>query len=264
MNTVERTLIAVGIVVMSVGVSFQLGRRMAGSQVAVDKGLVSYLEQRYGPDRSSEDLEEWIIRDVFQDRRGGVFVDVGANDYKARSNTYYLETALGWSGVAVEPQKRFAADYESFRPRTIFVPLFVSDVSNETATLYVPRNNHLVASSDRAFAQFFEKDVVATPTTTSTLDDILDRLGIRQVDFLSMDIELAEPQALAGFSIERFAPELVCIEAHLGVRERILEYFRTHGYVLVGKYWRVDGDNFWFSRPGVVKDDPNLAPRGAH
>ncbi len=35
-----------------------------------------------------------------------------------------------------------------------------------------------------------------------------------------MDIELSEPKALAGFTIERFKPELVCIEAHPEVPSR--------------------------------------------
>ena len=161
--------------------------------------------------------------------------------------------------MAVEPQTRFAEGYEKFRPRTTFVPLFVSDVSNQTATLYVPKTRHRVASVSKEFASSFDDDVVPTPTRTSTLDDILDRLGIKQIDFLNMDIELAEPQGLAGFSINRFQPSLVCIEGHLAVRERILEYFARHGYVLVGRYIRVDGDNFWFAPLGSVKDDPALA-----
>src|SRR5690348_619075 len=37
------------------------------------------LEQKYGPSKSSQFDEEWIVRDFFQDRRGGTFVDVGAN-----------------------------------------------------------------------------------------------------------------------------------------------------------------------------------------
>ena len=44
----------------------------------------------YGPNRYSQFAEEWIIRDFFKDRRGGVFVDVGANHYKNDSTTFYL------------------------------------------------------------------------------------------------------------------------------------------------------------------------------
>src|SRR5687768_18188365 len=51
---------------------------------------------RYGPDHYTEREEEWMIRDYFQDKRGGVFVDVGANHYRSMSKTYYLESRLGW------------------------------------------------------------------------------------------------------------------------------------------------------------------------
>jgi hypothetical protein len=79
------------------------------------------------------------------------------------------------------------------------------------------------------------------------LDDVLNRLRVSRIDFLTMDIELAEPQALAGFSIDRFKPRLVCIEAHEPVRQQILDYFAKHDYVIVGKYWLVDRENFWFA-----------------
>ena len=50
------------------------------------------LKEKYGPHRNSYSEEEWCIRDFFNDRRDGFFVDVGANDYKVTSNTYYLDT----------------------------------------------------------------------------------------------------------------------------------------------------------------------------
>lgn len=45
------------------------------------------LAQKYGPNRFSRNAEEWIIRDYFQDKRNGVFLDVGANHYQLESNT---------------------------------------------------------------------------------------------------------------------------------------------------------------------------------
>jgi len=115
--------------------------------------------------------------------------------------------------------------------------------------LYVTKRTDEVASGIREFTESYG-EVTPTTATTSTLDDVLDRLAIERIDFLSIDIELAEPQALAGFSIARFAPRLVAIEAHPPVRQQILDYFARHGYVLIGKYWQADDQNFWFAPLG--------------
>ena len=207
---------------------------------------MDFFREQYGPGHATEREEEWMIRDFFRDRRNGFFVDVGANHYRVTSKTYYLETMLGWSGVAIEPQRQYAADYLKYRRRTKFFPLFVSDKSDETAQLYVLRNSPLVASSDRDFVkQFGQPDEVRTVPTVS-LSDLLDRNSVKTVDFLSMDIELNEPKALQGFDIDRFKPSLVCIEGLLPVRQRILDYFAQHGYVVVGKYIWVDRENLYF------------------
>jgi FkbM family methyltransferase len=211
---------------------------------------MQFFRDRYGPDHNTEREEEWMIRDYFQDRRGGVFVDVGANHYRSANKTYYLETKLGWSGLAVEPQREFAAEYAKYRPRTKFLPFFVSDVSNETARLYVLKASSLVASSDPEFVKKFGNPDEVREVPTITLTDLLDAHGIKRVDFLSMDIELHEPRALKGFDIDRFKPSLVCIEALLPVRQQILDYFARHGYVAVGKYLWVDLENLYFAPLG--------------
>ncbi|HUF46527.1 MAG TPA: FkbM family methyltransferase [Vicinamibacterales bacterium] len=209
------------------------------------------LKRTYGPARSSQHGEEWIIRDFFGDRRGGFFLDVGANHYQRFSNTYFLETALGWEGIAVEPLVAFAADYGLHRPRTRFRPFFVSDVSNEQARLYVQEQNSLVSSGDRRFNEAYGSAPVARDVLTITLTDLLQAEGVERVDFLNMDIELWEPKALAGFDIRRYRPELVCIEAHPEVRQAILDYFTANGYVVVGRYLRADIWNLYFTPLGT-------------
>ena len=208
---------------------------------------MDFFRRTYGPKHHTEREEEWMIRDYFQDRRGGVFVDVGANHYRSTSKTYYLESALGWSGLAIEPQREFAAEYAQFRPRTKFLPFFISDVSNETARLYVIKNMSPVASADPDFVRKFGKADEVREVPTITLTDLLDAEKVTRIDFLSMDIELHEPKALKGFDIARFKPSLVCIEALLPVRQQILDYFARHRYVLVGKYVWVDLENLYFA-----------------
>jgi FkbM family methyltransferase len=210
---------------------------------------IAPLARAYGPSHSSQFAEEWIIRDFFHDRRDGVFVDVGANDYQRDSTTYYLETALGWRGLAIDAQREFAEGYQKNRPRTQFFSFFVSDKTDAVADLFIPANRGLNATGTREAVDDGSKlEVREVPTIR--LDDLLARTGIDHVDFLSMDIELAEPQALAGFDIDRFKPGLVCIEAHRTVRQAILDYFQRHAYVLVGKYLRVDAENLYFTPTG--------------
>lgn len=225
---------------------------------------LDHFREKYGPHHYSEREEEWFIRDFFSDRRDGVFVDVGANHYKEGSKTYYLESKLGWSGLAIEPQRHFADDYGTFRPRTKFVPFFVSDVSNETANLYLIHRYSMIASGNADFVKQFGTPDEVRQVPTITLDDLLDAEGIRKVDFLSMDIELHEPTALRGFDIGRFKPSLVCIEGLLPVRQDILNYFARHGYVLVGKYVWVDLENFYFAPlPADAAGPPDAAGGGS-
>ena len=216
--------------------------------------VVRALAERYGPAKNSENDEEWILREALQDRRGGVFVDVGASHFQQYSNTYFLEKELGWSGVAIDPIESFAADYAAHRPRTRFVPLFVADRSHALVKFFVNPNQTLVSSSDAEFTRRWGKDVSTIDVRTITLDDLLVELGVTQVDFLSMDIELSEPKALAGFSIRKFRPVLVCIEAHAEVRQAILDYFARNGYVPIARYLRADERNLWF-KPAPTQPD---------
>jgi FkbM family methyltransferase len=205
------------------------------------------LKAKYGPHRNSYSEEEWCIRDFFNDRRDGFFVDVGANDYKVTSNTYYLDTVLNWKGIAIEPQKQFEADYVKYRPRTKFVSFFVSDASNQLAKMYLVNKSSLIASGSRDFTEKVGEKAKEIEVPTITLNDLLDSEGVKKIDFMSIDIELWEPKALAGFDVERFRPELICIEAHPQVRQQIIDYFARHHYVVVGKYLRADVNNLYFT-----------------
>jgi FkbM family methyltransferase len=219
----------------------------AGRSVSESQRELERYRQRYGPDHYSQGVEEWLIRDYFQDRRDGVFVDVGANHYKKASKTFYLESKLGWSGLAIEPQQELGPDYVKFRPRTKFLPFFVSDASHETAKFYILSHGSQIASADPEFVKAWGQPGEVRTVPTITLNDVLDTERVRRIDFLSVDIELHEPQALKGFDIDRFKPAFVCIEALLPVRQQILDYFTRHGYALVGKYLWLDEEDLYFA-----------------
>jgi FkbM family methyltransferase len=197
-------------------------------------------------------MEEWIVRDFFEDKRNGTFVDIGSAHHRDGNNTWFLETQRGWSGLAVDPQERYAAAYAAQRPATRFFPLFISDRSNERARLFIIESAPDVASSESDFTAGYGDINNSVEVPTLTLDALLQSQKIQRVDFLSIDVELSEPKVLAGFDIGRYAPGLICIEAHPQVRQSILDYFADNRYVVVGKYLRVDQVNLWFMPRGTV------------
>jgi hypothetical protein len=158
----------------------------------------------------SQGKEEVIVRDFFRDRTNGFFLDVGAAGPIERSNTYYLEHHLGWTGIAVDALPEYGPSWEEQRPRSRFYGYPVTG-------------------------------------PTSSIDSLLEKNGVSRIDFLSMDVEGAELIALAGFDIDRFRPELVCIEAKPVNRTATHEYFAAHGYEPIEKYFEHDHANLYFT-----------------
>ena len=213
----------------------------------IEGDLIADLQTRFGQELYSQGPEEWLIRDFFNDRRSGVFLDVGAFDPVNYSNTYRLEHDFGWTGIAIDALKAFAPQYAEKRPNSRFFTAFVGETDTGEATLHVDPALAIVASGDPAFAKEFTNKAVPIQVPRRTLDSILHEAGVTKVDFVSLDIELGEPAALRGFTFSEHQPELLCIEAHAKTRQAILDIMAGAGYVVVGKYLRVDNANLYFT-----------------
>ena len=64
-----------------------------------------------------EAVEKELIWQFFGRRRGGFFIEVGANDPCAGSQRWLLEQN-GWRGILVEPLSGFFGKLVSARPRS--------------------------------------------------------------------------------------------------------------------------------------------------
>ena len=214
------------------------------------KPLRDALEARYGKAKYSMGPEELILREILQDRRGGVFVDVGAADARILSNTYLWESEYGWRGYAIEPQLHFQPDYARFRPQTKFLPFFVSSKSDATILFYIAGRPYSSSADKKLAAQYTKPGETLKETTVSTitLDDLLTKEAVPTgFDLLSMDIEHHEPEALKGFTIATWKPGVVVIEVDSHeIRQTITDYFVRNGYTLLTRYIQADLLNFYF------------------
>jgi len=245
----KRVHVLILILVVTLGISLLLRIERGWEEIGFPgPPRKNWLVEKYGPKLYSQNSEELIIRDYFNDRKNGVFVDVGASDYRVNSTTYYLEKHLSWRGIAVDALCEYRGNYLIHGKNTQFFCFYVSERSDQVVDFFINLENKRVSTGDPDLARR-QGEFEQAKIPTITLDDLLDKIGMAHFDFLSMDIEFGEPAALAGFDIQRFRPDLVCIEAHRNVREPILEYFQANRYRRLEQYEIVDRLNYYFAAP---------------
>ena len=192
--------------------------------------------------------EEVLIRDFFQDRKGGIFVDVGCAWPVRANNTYYLEHHLGWTGIGIDALDDYAEAWKQKRPGSVFLNFLVTDASTGMGEFYRSESLGLSSTSaDHARARGWggglEVEKIEVPT--ATLTEILDGQGLSRVDLLALDIEGHEFEALKGFDFERFRPELIIAE---GARPQVQALLSDNGYHLIERYLPFDTANRYFAR----------------
>ena len=204
------------------------------------------LHARYGDALYSQDDEETLIRAFFDDRRNGVFLDVGAGDPVKNSTTYYLEKHLGWHGIAVDALAEYAADYARWRPATRFFSYFVGGRSGEYTRF-------LCQSRERTFPR--------APATTRAAGPIRSgksppsrwmicwgaRASRMSTFFLWTSRAPSQPR-WRGSPSAASNSELACVEIHSAEHGRaISEYFTLHGYREITAYRSMDPINRYFA-----------------
>lgn len=172
-----------------------------------------------------------LVWEFFGRKTDGFFVEVGANDPKNSSQSWFLETQ-GWRGILVEPLARFTKALEAARPRSrVFQVACGAPGHPPTADLYVGENSEhssLQPNLVDAGTRYLQKETVRV----MTLDELLAEAGPPRLDFVSIDVEGLQLEVLRGFALARHRPALLFVEDHL-LNWDTHFHLRRHGYRLV-------------------------------
>jgi FkbM family methyltransferase len=181
------------------------------------------------------------------DYDNGYFVELGANDGVAQSNTLHMERHRGWRGVLVEPvphnylrccenrsadNRIFCNACVSFDYRDRFVEIVYSNLLSAPvgleSDLEDPREHaeyglRFLAEGERVFTF----GAVARPLN----ELLIEADAPRSIDLLSLDVEGAELEVLKGVDHARFRFKYLCIESRS--KGKLVAYLAAHGYELV-------------------------------
>jgi len=177
-------------------------------------------------DNALLDNDASLIRQFFAGRSTGFFVDVGANEPQALSQTWHLEQA-GWTGVLIEPQPDLADRLRRERSARVFAVACSSPANAGKALPLHVAGPMSSLNRDRMAAGAEPEKVIHV--AIRTLDDVLDEAQAPSpIDFLSIDVEGHEVEVLRGFDFVRWRPRLILLEDPVGdlSRHRFLKQAR--------------------------------------
>lgn len=203
------------------------------------------------PRPALNDLDRKLAK--YLNYRNGFFIEVGANDGYAQSNTYYLEKKLGWRGVLVEAIPELYQRCRKLRRRSyVFHCALVADAAAQpTVTMHFA---NLMSVVDGAFrtpeAQqehirsglriqcLPEDSSYSIEVPARTLTSILDEVHPPPIDFFSLDVEGYELPVLQGLDLQRYRPKYILVEArffdevnaHLQPYYELIEQMSHHDY----------------------------------
>ena len=200
-----------------------------------------------------------IITEKYLNYNNGFFIEVGGADGVTQSNTWHLENYKNWTGILVEPNPIAAEQCTINRPKsTVFNYALVSDNCKDDEirmmrrTVYSGDPGLMTSVADSPIRQVTEWINPATETDkteefviqTATLNNILETMNIKNIDFFSLDVEGYEKEVLLGLNLNIFKIKTILLEWHLDISEIqnmlnnthvMVEQLSKHDYVFLTK-----------------------------
>lgn len=172
--------------------------------------------------------QDSFIYNIVKDYPPGLFVDLAAAWPHYLSNTYFLETCMGWSGLLIEGDPRKLTELVRLRS-SVVAPTCVTEV-RRTVFFGDKKVSGINKIEDKSRPGSFE-------LTCMPFRDILANYSLPlEIDYMSLDIEGAEDMAIKSIGNYRF--DMITIELYHLRNDKakvtvILDYLEHMGYVPV-------------------------------
>lgn len=189
--------------------------------------------------------QDILVHQLLNCKLNGTFVDIGANDGETISNTVLLERDFGWNGIAIEPIPSIFEKLKSNR-RCHMVHGCITPKAGKAKFLEMVGGTHMLStlaihnvglnarrlkkSAKRHNATINEIDIECF-----TLHSLLEKFGIKEVDFLSVDTEGGELEILKSIDFDKVTVRVVSVENNYYVNS-IQNYLESEGFLYIGTF----------------------------
>ena len=170
------------------------------------------------------------------------YLEIGTN-HPVQSNNTYLFYKKGCKGVCIEPDIDMYKIIQKERPRDIVLNIGIGLSEAVEAPFYLfpgLLNGWSTFSEEEAIIRERESGLKAKKVYVplKTINDIIDQYFDACPNFISLDVEGLDLAILRTFNLERFRPEVICVETidfsinnQENKMQDTIEFMHSKGYV---------------------------------
>lgn len=210
---------------------------------AVKRGLDCLTWDEWALRSWSQEGEDMVLRRIFEHKKNGFYVDVGAHHPKRFSNTYWFYKR-GWRGINIDAMPGSMRLFNKWRPRDINLEIGVANTSGvkEYYVFSEPALNGFSWDISKKYEHDYGhqiKEIIKVKVLP--LRDILaERLENNSVDFMNVDVEGCDLEVLQSNDWTRYRPKIVLAEIlnsslHSLTSHPLVQFMGQQDYVVYGK-----------------------------
>lgn len=180
-----------------------------------------------------------IIDYIFKSKNKGFYIDVGCQHPISNNNTYLLYKK-GWNGINIDLDEVSIDMFNNFRSDDFNKQIAVSDYKGKII-LYTYHNRSAVQTVNQQRAEKMNpRGLKKIEIECDTLNSIIDNSKFKnmEIDFLSIDIEGHELNALRTFDFNKYKPKLVIIEYNDPELAKVEFYYQKIENVMKSKIYK--------------------------
>tara|TARA_A100000164_G_scaffold188720_1_gene167505 strand:- start:108 stop:764 length:657 start_codon:yes stop_codon:yes gene_type:complete len=174
--------------------------------------------------------EDLVVNNFFKNKTNGTYVDVGCYHPIDGNNTHLL-FKNGWNGINIDLNKISIDLFNIARKNDENFRVAVSNKSKKIKFYYRKKINMLNTINKKFANNSFKKGYSIDYIQARTLSSILkeSKLKNKKIDFLNIDIEGNEINALKTLDFKIYRPKLICVEIHNFTSNRLKKgNFKDH------------------------------------
>ena len=170
--------------------------------------------------------------------RRGVYVDLATKHPVVISNTFFLDRCLGWKGLCIEPNPVHHSRIRQVRSCSLVDKVMTGPYSPHTVTMTstvgasdkLGGRTHVGSPTPKDRSRYPRHKLQQMSVPADTLRNTLALHGITHIDFLSLDVEGHETEALRGFSWANVTVDVIVCEDSQAAAAMVEHGYRKVAY----------------------------------